>query len=59
MTNYNTQLYFTKPFSTYTKHNCVKYLLVPCARADRATMMARASGEEDKIEIVPHDQLRR
>lgn len=28
-------------------------------KADRATMMARASGEEDKIEIVPHDQLQR
>lgn len=28
-------------------------------KADRATMLARASAEEDKIEIVPHDQLRR
>lgn len=28
-------------------------------KADRAVMIARASGEEDKIEIVPHDQLRR
>lgn len=27
-------------------------------RADRGTMLARASGEEDKIEIVPHDQLK-
>lgn len=27
-------------------------------KADRGTMLARASGEEDKIEIVPHDQLK-